>query len=239
MTTTKFALIDGGDHGLNNLRDAAFAEDEAGYLAGMLAGLMSQSRIVGVVGGPNSVPAVVRFAEGYRNGAQCANGRARTMISYTNTFDDPLLGAQVAQQMMTQGADVIFGAAGRTGDGAVLTTTQSGKWGIGVDTDQYVTLYDNGSVSGANQLLSSAMKRYDNAVFDTIGDLISGTFTSGQVMYSLIEDGVGLAPFHGADPSVPQSARNAIAVARQGIINGTLDVNDDCREYVYLPVMKK
>jgi peptide/nickel transport system substrate-binding protein len=238
-STTKFAVVDySSDQGLSNLRNVAFAEDEAGYLAGVLAGKITTNHKVGVVGGMEIGP-VVRFAEGYRNGAQCANGRALVFINYTGTFVDPNLGAQVAQQMMVQGADVIFGAAGPTGNGAILTATQSGRWAIGVDSDQYVTLFNNGSVAGADKLLSSAMKRVDNATYDTIADVISGTFTSGTKTYRVVEDGVGLAPFHGADPSVPQSVRDAIDAAKQGLGAGTIDVHDDCRVYLYLPLVRK
>ena len=104
---------------------------------------------------------------------------------------------------MLLGADVIFGVGGNTGNGAILTATQSGAWAIGVDTDQYNTVFESGSVAGSDRLLSSAMKRLDNAVFDTIGDVISGTFTSGTVLYTVAEDGVGLAPFHETDPLIP------------------------------------
>ena len=134
---------------------------------------------------------------------------------------------------------MIFGAAGAAGNGAILTATQSGRQAIGVDSDQYVALFGSGSVAGANKLLGSAMKRVDNATYDTIADVISGTFTSGNVLYGLPDDGVGLAPFHGADPSVPQSVRTAINAARQGIVNGTIDVNEDCRTYLYLPLITK
>jgi basic membrane protein A len=236
---TKFAGVDMSlENPPPNLRGMTFAEDETGYLAGVLAGKMTTNDKVGVVGGMQ-IPPVVRFAEGYRNGAQCANGQARVVINYTGTFVDPELGAQTAQQMMAQGSDVIFGAAGATGNGAILTATQSSKWAIGVDSDQYVTLFGNGSVAGANKLLSSALKRVDNATYDTIADAISGTFTPGNVVYGLLDDGVGLAPFHRADPAVPQSVRNAIEAARQGIINGTIDVNEDCRVDLYLPLIKR
>jgi basic membrane protein A len=81
------------------------------------------------------------------------------------------------------------------------------------------------------------MKRMDNAVFDTISDVVSGTFTSGTVLYNLEVEGVGLAPFHEADPFVSQSVRNALDNVEQGIINGTIDVNDPCRDYIYLPMI--
>ena len=238
-SNTKFAVIDVSfDVAPDNVRGIVFAADEAGYLAGVLAGKMTISNKVGVVGGME-LPAVVTYVEGYRNGAQCANGQARVLINYAGTFVNPGLGATVAQQMMAQGADVIFGVGGPTGNGAILTATQSGTWAIGVDSDQYVTLFGSGSVAGADNLLSSALKRIDNATFDTIASVISGTFTSGTRTYRLVEDGVGLAPFHGADPSVPQSARDAIDAAKQGLSSGAIDVHDDCRTPLYLPLIRK
>lgn len=123
---------------------------------------------------------------------------------------------------------------------SVLTATQSGVWGLGVDTDQYVSLFQNGAVDGADKLLSSAIKRMDNAVFDTISDVVSGTFTSGTVLYDLEADGVGLAPFHEADGDVPQAVRDVLQAVEDGIVTGAIDINDDCRTYyVYVPLVLK
>jgi basic membrane lipoprotein Med (substrate-binding protein (PBP1-ABC) superfamily) len=133
----------------------------------------------------------------------CANPEITTIISYTNNFDNPEDGAEFAQEMIGRGADVIFAAAGPTGDGAILTATQSDVWAIGVDTDQYYSLFMTGTVPGANYLLSSAMKRLDNAVFATISDLVAGQFTSGAILYDLETGGVGLAPFHETDSAIP------------------------------------
>jgi basic membrane protein A len=239
FTGTKFAGVDiSFETPPGNLRGLLFAEDEAGYLAGTLAGLMSHSHLVGVVGGWE-IPVVVRFVEGYRNGAQCAVGSNRVLATYAGTFTDPEMGAQIAQEMIAQGADVIFSAAGPTGNGAVLTATQSGVWAIGVDADQYETLFGSGSVAGADKLLSSAMKRVDNATFNVIADVISGTFTSGNAIYGVADQGVDLAPFHATDPFVSQNVRDAINGVRQGIIAHTLDINDDCRTYLFLPVVIK
>ena len=96
-----------------------------------------------------------------------------------------------------------------------------------------------GVVPGSNKLLTSAMKRVDNAVFDTIADVVSGTFTSGTVVYDLAADGVGLAPFHETDPFIPQTARDELARVRQSIISNTLDVNGPCQTRVYLPAIMK
>jgi len=93
-----FAIVDYfWDVYLDNLRGIALAEDEAGYLAGTLAGLMTQADVVGAVGGM-PIPPVVRFVEGYRNGAQCVNADITVIISYTTSFADPDQGAQVARR---------------------------------------------------------------------------------------------------------------------------------------------
>jgi len=83
------------------------------------------------------------------------------------------------------------------------------------------------------------MKRVDNAVFSTIADVLSGTFTSGNTVYRLNNNGVGLAPFHGADAAIPQSVKDALEAARLGIIDGAIDVNFDCRYPLYLPLVRR
>jgi hypothetical protein len=113
---------------------------------------------------------------------------------------------------MSQGADVIFGAGGQTGSGAILHATQAGAWGIGVDLDEYYTTFQGGAVAGSRYLLSSATKLVDNAVYATVADYLAGSFTAGTKLYDLSNDGVGLAPFHEADSDVPQAVRDALAM---------------------------
>ena len=200
---------------------------------------MSESDLVGGIGGM-PIPPVDQFLYPYLNGAQCANENATVLITYTNSFTDTYLGAQLAQTMIGQGADVIFAAAGPAGAGALITATQSDVWAIGVDVDQYYTVFMSGTITGSEKLLSSAMKRIDNAVFDTIGDVISGTFSSGETLYDLALDGVGLAPFHDADPFVPQAVRDQLDLVSTGIVSGTIDINDDCRTvtlHIFLPLL--
>ena len=236
-TGTRFAVVDvAWETYPDNLRGIAFASDEVGYLAGTVAGMMTESDLIGAIGGMSIAP-VDDFIYGYRNGAQCANAKVSTVISYANDFVDPVIGAEIAQGMIGQGVDVIFGVGGPMGAGAVLTATQSGAWGIGVDVDYYNTVYQGGAVPGSERLLTSAMKRVDNAVFDTIGDIVSDTFTSGTVRYDLATDGVGLAPFHDAYDAVPQVVRDRLQAVTQGIIDGTIDVDRPCGAPVYLPLV--
>jgi basic membrane lipoprotein Med (substrate-binding protein (PBP1-ABC) superfamily) len=237
---TSFAIVDVVfENYPSNLRGMTFAAEGAGYLAGTLAGLMTGSDVVGGVGGMQ-IPPVETFLEPYGIAAQCANPDVSALVTYTWNFGDPDLGAEVAQDMMAAGADVIFAVAGPTGNGAVLTATQSGAWAIGVDTDQYVTLFMSGTVAGSDKLLSSAVKKLDNAVYDTIADVVAGTFTSGTAVYDLAAGGVGLAPFHETDPFVPQSVRDALDVVEQGIVDGTIDVYAPCvTYYIHLPLIAR
>ena len=235
---TLFAIVD-GEPAMppGNLRGLRFAIDEAGYLAGTLAGLMTQSDVVGGVGGL-PIPPVDAFLVPYSTGAKCANLRATSLLTYTYDFANPAVGADFAQRLLDQGADAIFAVAGGAGSGALLTTTQSGAWAIGVDVDQYYTVFQAGAVDGAEYLLTSAVNHIDNAVYQTISDVVSGTFSSGIVHYDLADDGVGLAPFHEADASVPQSVRDVLAAVRQGILDGTIDVYEPCESHpVYLPLV--
>ena len=240
---TKWAAVDlsypdcweGAEEGVNcgsftellNVRGLRFNEKQAGYLVGVLAGGMTASNTVGAVGGME-IPPVVAFLEGYRNGAQCTNPAVNVLTAYTGTFVDPDLGASTAQGMMEQGADVIFGAAGLTGNGAIQYSAQSGQWVIGVDTDQYFTVFGNGTVTGSDKILSSAMKRVDSVVYQTIADFVNEAFTSGTVFYDLAMDGVGLAPFHETDGSISQEFKDNIEAVKQGIIDGTVNIDDPC-----------
>ncbi len=240
-TNTKFAIVDSTLVNYPpNVRGITFKSEEVGYLAGTLAALMSQSNIIGDLGGLD-IPTVVAFTEGYRNGAHCANPEVTTIISYTNDFNNPDLGALYAQGMIDQGADVVFAAAGGTGRGALLATTDLQKWAIGVDTDQWYSVFLTGTVSGSNYLLTSAMKRTDTGVFYTISDVVSGKFTSGTIVYNLAEGGVGLAPFHEADASIPQSVRDQLDLVTRAIVSGMihpLDPHGTCvgKFWQFLPL---
>ena len=222
-----------------NLRYYDFQEDEAGYMAGTLAGLMTESDVVGAVGGL-PIPVVVEFVERYGHAATCANPSASAIISYTN-FWDPVLGADTAQAQMAQGADTIFAAAGPTGNGAILYATQNGAWGIGVDTDQWITLFGSGTVTGSDRLLSSAMKKIDNASYNAISDLSIGLFTPGNFAFGLAKDGVGLAPFHETEDDVSSFVQAWLDVIEAKIIAGELDIYGACLtpQVIYLPVVTK
>jgi hypothetical protein len=120
------------------------------------------------------------------------------------------------------------------GNGAILHAAQNGAWAVGVDTDQWLSVFGEGSVAGSEFLLSSAMKRLDNAVFYTIEDLLNGAFGSGTVLYTLKErypdmPGVGLAPFHGG--TLEQDVVDALEAAEAGLIDGSIWAGYPCGLY--------
>ena len=223
----KFVILDGSpETSLANLRGVEFRTEEAAYLAGVLAAEMSQSYAISAIGGMN-IPPVTAFTRGYRNGAQCTKEK-RVVVDFINDFMDQERAAEMAGDMMDFGADVIFPVAGAAGDGALLAAVNAGKWAIGVDVDQWVTTFNNGLVSGSDKLLTSVLKRMDIAVVESVQDLLAETFTSGMVSYGLAENGVGLAPYHGADGEIPPYVKDKIDSIKNQIISKTVNANQSC-----------
>lgn len=196
-----------------NLVGLVFNEDESGFLAGCLAALMSKTGIVGGVYGTDVVPPVVYFREGYENGAKFINPDIKVLGAYhpgglASGFTDPQWGHETAATMIDQGADVIFGAGGKTGNGGLEEAAERGIWCIGVDVDQYYTLPD----SVKPYLLSSAMKDIQVGVTNLLAAAESGSFQSGQSFGS-----ASLAPYHDTQSKVPQDVQDRIAEITQSI----------------------
>ena len=181
-----------------NYTGILFPEDQSGFLAGALAAMLSESGTVGAVLGTDLVPPVVAFKEGYEAGAKYINPDINLISTYHPggldvAFTDPEWGASTAKQAIDQGADVIFGAGGKTGNGALIEVAQhEGVYCIGVDTDQWLTVPEAHPC-----LVSSAMKLITPAVFDMIKAAKEGTAPEGNYF-----GGAGLAPFHDFDGTV-------------------------------------
>ena len=175
---TRFAIIDVAHddlaHRPKNVVGLVFSEEQAGYLAGHLAALVLTlspgEEVISSVGGQR-VPAVERFIAGYQAGARGANPRVTTLNSYTDDFLDPVKGRSVALSQIAKGSRVVFQVASACGLGALEAASERGIWGIGVDVDQ--------SHLGRH-ILTSAVKRMDVAVFDTIEELARGTLETGR-----------------------------------------------------------
>jgi basic membrane protein A and related proteins len=206
------------DWPLPNLVGMTFEDDKAGFLAGALAGLATRSGTVGAVLATDAVPPVYRFGEGYRAGARYANPAVNVVMAYHNdvgldrTFTDPEWGKTTAHSQADRGADIIFGAGGKTGNGALIGTVERGRWAIGVDADQYYTVPE-----AQRGLLSSALKLLTPATAYLVRAAKEGTFPSG-----LYSGEVALAPFHDLDAQVSADVKTRLAEIHRGLDNGTI-----------------
>jgi len=202
-----------------------FPEDNAGFLVGALAAMMSESNKIGAVCGTDVVPPVWRFGEGYKAGAAYADGMSgnttevfvvyHSDVGFDKTFTDPEWGAATAKSMMDQGADAIFGCGGITGNGAITAAAQAGAYAIGVDTDQYLTLPE-----AAPRMLSSAMKLITPGVFDLIKAAQDGNFPVGNFFGA-----AGYAPFHDLDGDVPADVKAEMEKINAGLLDGSITTN--------------
>jgi basic membrane protein A len=222
-TGINYAIVDFAySPDLPNVRGLVFAEDQAGYMAGVLAASMSKSNTIGVVGGVEGVPAVKKFVLGYQNGAKSVKPDINVKFVYIDSFTDRARGAEAAKDFISQGADVIFGAGGQTGSGAIQAAAEAGVWVIGVDQDEYNTTFQKGAAKGSDKVLSSAMKRVDNAVFSAIKDAQAGTLKGGTQLYDASTQGVGLAPFHDAAGAIPADVQTKLDTTLKGLADGSI-----------------
>jgi basic membrane protein A len=225
----KYAIVDFAyDPPVQNVRGLVFAEDQAGYLAGALAASMSKSNTIAVVGGVE-VPAVRKFVMGYENGAKSIKPDINVQKVYIDSFTDRARGAEAAKNFISQGADVIFGAGGQTGSGAIQAAAEQGIYVIGVDQDEYNTTFQKGEARGADKLLSSAMKRVDNAVYAAIKDAQAGTFQGGTIAFDASTQGVGLAPFHDTDAAIPADVKAKLDSILKGLSDGSIKTGVDVK----------
>jgi basic membrane protein A and related proteins len=223
----KFALIDFAEpNSPSNMISFKYRVDQSAFLCGFIgaywANLMdSQSPVASWVGGPD-IEEIEHFETGYLSGISYFNTMYHKAVqstgNFTTSFTDTLQGARVADSLITLGADVIFPFAGKTGNGALYETKSKGKWAIGVDIDQYVSIPDVGSI-----LLTSCLKKLDNTVYNAIQYSTSSAWGTTKVYYgSLSSVDVDIAPFHDYDAQIPDSIKTAIGTIRTGIINGTI-----------------
>jgi ABC-type uncharacterized transport system permease subunit/basic membrane lipoprotein Med (substrate-binding protein (PBP1-ABC) superfamily) len=218
----KFVTIDFAPYpAIPNVMGLLFAEDQAGFLAGALAGYMTQSNVVGVVAG-DRIPPVIKFRKGFTNGASFVNPKIKVLGEYIESFTDPEKGRVVARSFIQQSADVVFGAGGQTGSGGIQAAASDGAWAIGVDQDEWVTTFDKGRAPGADRLLSSAVKRVDNAVREAIRRAVEGEFVGESTLFDAGNQGIGLAPYHGAEDAIPEQTKGRIDELAAGLRSGTI-----------------
>lgn len=198
---------------LKNVTSLMFAENQVGYLAGVLAGCVSQTGKVATVSGME-IPPVKNFVVGFQNGAKSANPKIVTFNQYIPDFNDPATGKTVGQSFINQGADVIFGVGGNTGNGGLLAAKEAGKKAIGVDVDQYFTYPEI-----KEALITSATKRIDIATSKAIKEFARGKLKPGIELATISSGGVSLAPYHNWDSKIPQTCKDKVKAAETVIKN--------------------
>jgi len=209
------------DGGLQNVTSLLFAEDQAAYLAGVLAACMSKSGTLGIVAG-YEIPPVVRFVEGFEKGARSVSPATATFKQYIPDFNDSATGYAVGTSFLTKGADVLYCVGGTTGLGGLKAARENGAMAIGVDVDQYLTYPEAGSA-----LITSVMKNVDVAARIVVEDFAAGRLEAGIRNFSLTNNAVGLAPFHDWAERIPKECVDKVEVARQQILaDPTLSLPD-------------
>jgi basic membrane protein A len=160
------------------------------------------------------IPPVKNFVVGFQNGAKSVKPKIVTFNQYIPDFNDPATGKTVGQNFVNQGADVIFGVGGNTGNGGLLAAREAGKKVIGVDVDQYFTYPEI-----KDALITSAVKKIDVATSRAVKEFADGKLKSGIELATIANGGVGLAPYHDWESKIPQSCKNKVKAAETAIQN--------------------
>ena len=213
---THFAIVDvsnADEGGLKNVQGLLFKEQEAGYLAGYAAGLAAKQRgghAVSSVGGEKQPP-VDRYIAGFQAGAKAADPGIQTLNGYSQDFENQAKCKEVALNQIAAGSVVVFQVAGGCGLGALDAAKENNVWGVGVDADQgYLGTY----------VLTSALKRVDTAVYDSIRDAKAGKFMGGtDSVYGLDIGGVGSGKF---SSKTPAGIAAKVAQIKQEIVSGKI-----------------
>jgi basic membrane protein A len=227
----KFAIVDNAyaDGGLTNVTSLMFAEDQVGFLAGVLAAGMSRSGFVCSVSSVKT-PQSERYVTSFFGGAVWQAGtNMKMMNNYINikttnenvpSFDDSTQGKETALRLIGQGCDVVFGVGGNTVNGALLAAKENNLPAIGADVDEYNTYPEVQSA-----LISSAMKNVDVAVYNYLNTVADGSVKAGISTATLQNGGVGLAPFHDWDSKIPADLKAQIQKASDGIKDGSITID--------------
>jgi basic membrane protein A and related proteins len=217
---THFAIVDGVCDS-PNVASLLFKEHQGSFLVGMIAAEASKTNTIGFVGGMD-IPLIRKFLKGYEEGAKYVNPSIRVIPNFIGITDaawnNPSQGKELATAQIQQGADVIFQAAGNSGLGVFDAAEAARKFAIGVDSNQnYVK---------PGTILTSMVKRIDNAVFAVVQDEVEGKFKGGIHVYGLENEGVGYAMDQHNKPLIPSEVIAKVEQAKQKIIAGEIKVTD-------------
>ncbi len=219
----QFGIVDVGWLDLPNLQQFVYAEHEGSFLVGMIAGLTTETGTVGFVGGM-SIDLIRKFQCGYEQGVAYANSEASVVANMTgddpSAWGNPERGYELTVGQISQGADVVYHAAGGTGFGVLQAAADNGIYGIGVDANQ--NPLHPGSV------LTSMLKRVDVTAYDffAAGQDAMGGLVSGVTVYDLTNNGVGYAVDENNEALLSDEVKAAVAAAEAAIVSGEIVVHD-------------
>lgn len=209
----KFGIVDSVVD-LDNVASVTFKEHEGSFLAGVVAGLKSETGKVGYIGGMET-PLIQKFETGFRAGVKAVKPDTKIFIGYTGAFDDPQAGKELAFTQFNQGADVVFHASGACGIGVIKAAKEEGLYAIGVDSPQ--------NHLAPEHVLTSMVKRIDNAVYKIVKEHVEGDFKAGHTAYGLAENGVGIYREQ-AEKMLSDEILNTVDEYKQKIIDGEIEV---------------
>ena len=212
---TRFAIIDDASIDLPNVTGLVFHAEQASYLVGYVAGLTTKTNNIGFVVGMSN-ETMNQFGYGYCAGAIDANPDITVQQFNANSFADSATGKTMANTAITNGADIVFQAAGATGLGVIEACQEAGVYAIGVDSDQ--------SSIAPSTVLTSAMKRVDNAVYNAVEELMDGSLEGGVQSFDLAAGGVDIAP---TQDLIAPEVISAVDEVKEKIVSGEIEVPAD------------
>ncbi|MGV9292268.1 BMP family lipoprotein [Streptomyces sp. NPDC003719] len=224
---TTFGIVDSVVEG-KNVASLVFAENEASYLAGVAAAKATRTNTVGFVGGVD-VPLIHKFEAGFKQGVTDTNPKVKVLSQYlTQTaeeggFSSPDKGRAAAEGQIEKKADVVYQAAGLSGQGVIEAAAKAKVWAIGVDSDQYK---QEALAAYKDHILTSALKDINGAVFALAKSVKDGKPLTGTQTFDLKSDGVGLSDSNPKFAEVA-GAKDAVAKAKEGIVGGSIKVRTE------------
>ena len=214
----KFAIVDERIEGHSNIASLSFKEHEGSFLAGALAAMMTKSNTVGFVGGAEA-PLIKKFEVGFEQGAKYVNPDIKVLAIYVggaNPFSDPASAKIKTETLVQQGADIIYHAAGASGQGVFNAAQEKKVYAIGVDSNQ--------DALAKGIILSSMLKKVDTGVFNIVKNVQDGTYEAKIYEYGLKENGVGLTDFEFTKDTIGEDNIKKLDEIKQKIINGEIEV---------------
>ena len=219
----KYAIIDYsfGDKTPPNVLGVMFKAEEGAFLAGFIAAKMSKTQTIGFIGGM-SVPIIHSFQYGFKAGAKYANSKTTIIEQYSESFTDAAKGKAISNQMIGKNADVVFHAAGAVGDGVIEAAKEKNKMAVGVDRNQNYLAQKN--------VITSSMKRVDNAIFTVVNDFKKGIFKGGTTLnYGLKDGAVDIAPT--TSKMIPANLLKEVTELKKKIGDGKIKIPSDEKSY--------